>query len=152
MEPPKCLIGEWYISEEELQVFYDSVNEASDGAVSFTVDGDTGLSFDGTTFEYTPDLSLTISAPSTEGVGTLVGSISGPYTATNTMIAAENETVDVDYSYVVGGVEQDASALFANLITTAPVNEADYECTPDGPLVSFDNGFGRVPLQLVPLP
>lgn len=152
LEPPECLIGDWYISQAELQVFYDSVNEASDGAVTFTVQGDTGLSFDGTSFEYTPDLRLSISTPSTEGVGTLVGTIAGPYSASDTMIAAENDSVDVEYDYLVGGVEQDAAALFASLITTAPVNDADYECTPNGPLVSFDNGFGRVPVQLVPLP
>ena len=152
LEPPKCLIGDWYISQAELQVFYDSVNEASDGAVSFSVEGDTGLSFDGARFEYTPDLKLSISTPSTDGVGTILGSISGPYSATESTIAAENEVVDVEYDYVVGGVAQDAAALFAGLITTAPVNNADYECTPNGPIVSFDNGFERVPVQLVPLP
>jgi hypothetical protein len=150
LEPPQCLVGDWYISQEELQVFYDSVSEATDGAVSFIADGDTGLSFDGGGFAYTPDLVLTISTPATEGVATLSGTISGAYDADTTMITTTNETVEVDYDYVVDGVSQDASTIFGGALLGAPINGGDYECTPAGPLISFDNGFGRVPVQLVP--
>lgn len=152
LEPPKCLIGDWYISQDELQVFYDSVSEATDGAVSFVAEGDTGLSFDGTLFEYTPDLRLDISTPATEGQATLTGSISGGYEADTTTVMTSNETVDVEYEYVVGGVAQDASLLFGEALLGSPINGGEYTCTPDGPIISFDNGFGRVPVQLVPLP
>ena len=152
LEAPECLVGEWYFSQDELQKFYDSVSEASGAGLVFTVAGDTGLSFDGARFEYTPDFSLSLDLAGTTGVGTIVGSISGPYTATDTMITADNDTVEVEYSYLLGGVEQDASALFAGIVENAPVNNAEYECTVDGPLVQFDNGYGRVPIQLVPLP
>ncbi|MCY7412011.1 MAG: hypothetical protein LH471_03085, partial [Salinibacterium sp.] len=81
LEAPGCLIGDWYISEDELQVFYDSVSEASGSGVVFTVAGDTGLSMDGAQFEYTPDLTLTIGLPGSDGIATLNGSISGAYTA-----------------------------------------------------------------------
>lgn len=150
LEPPQCLVGDWYISQEELQVFYDSVRDATDGAVTFVVDGDTGLSFDGSAFAYTPDLTLAISTPASEGVATLAGSISGGYTADATTVTTANETVDVDYDYVVGGVAQDASVIFGNAVLSSPINGGDYECTPAGPLISFDNGFGRVPVQLIP--
>jgi hypothetical protein len=150
LEPPKCLIGDWYISQEELQVFYDSVSDATDGAVSFIAEGDTTLSFDGAEFAYTPDLVLTISTPATEGVATLAGTISGEYAADQTTVATTNETVDVTYDYVVGGVTQDASVIFGNALLGSPINGGTYECTPAGPLISFDNGFGRVPVQLVP--
>lgn len=149
LEPPECLIGEWTITQEELQVFYDSVRDATDGAVTFVVDGDTGLSFDGTVFAYSPNLVLTISTPATEGIATLAGTISGAYTADTTTVTTTNETVDVDYDYIVGGVAQDASTIFGDALLGAPINGGDYECTPDGPLISFDNGFGRVPVQLV---
>jgi hypothetical protein len=150
LEPPECLIGDWFISQDELQVFYDSVSDATDGAVSFVVDGDTTLSFDGADFAYTPDLMLTISTPATEGVATLAGTISGEYAADQTTVATTNETVDVTYDYVVGGVTQDASVIFGNALLGSPINGGTYECTPAGPLISFDNGFGRVPVQLVP--
>ncbi|MEQ1736056.1 MAG: hypothetical protein ABL886_06610, partial [Rhodoglobus sp.] len=114
------------------------------------VEGDTGLSFDGAAFEYTPDLTLNVSAPATEGVGTLLGSISGGYTADATTVITNNETVDVVYTYTIGGVAQDASALFGSALTGSPINGGEYECTAAGPLISFDNGFGRVPVQLVP--
>lgn len=148
--PPGCLIGEWTITQEELQVFYDSVAEATDGAVSFVAEGDTGLSFDGAQFAYTPDLVLTIQTPATEGVATLSGTISGAYAADETTVTTTNETVDVTYDYVVGGVTQDASTIFGDALLGAPINGGDYECTADGPVISFDNGFGRVPVQLVP--
>jgi hypothetical protein len=152
LEPPKCLIGDWYISQDQLQVFYDSVSDATDGAVSFIAEGDTGLSFDGTQFEYTPDLRLDISTPATEGQATIAGSISGGYEADATTVTTSNETVDVDYEYIVGGVAQDASLLFGEALLGSPINGGEYTCTPDGPIISFDNGFGRVPVQLVPLP
>lgn len=148
LEPPACLIGDWTITQEELQVFYDSVRDATDGAVSFVVEGDTGLSFDGTVFAYEPDLVLTISTPATEGVATLAGTISGAYSADETTVTTTNETVDVTYDYVVGGVSQDASVIFGDALLGSPINGGDYTCTPDGPLISFDNGFGRVPVQL----
>jgi hypothetical protein len=148
LEPPECLVGEWTITQEELQVFYDSVRDATDGAVSFVVEGDTGLAFDGSTFAYEPDLVLTISTPATEGVATLAGTISGGYTADETTVTTTNEAVDVTYDYVVGGVAQDASLIFGEALLGAPINGGDYECTANGPLISFDNGFGRVPVQL----
>jgi hypothetical protein len=150
LEPPQCLVGDWTITQDELQVFYDSVRDATDGAVSFVVEGDTGLSFDGSVFAYEPDLTLTISTPATEGVATLAGTISGGYIADSTTVTTTNESVDVTYDYVVGGVSQDASAIFGDALLGAPINGGDYECTPTGPLISFDNGFGRVPVQLIP--
>lgn len=149
LDPPACLIGDWYISQDELQVFYDSVSDATDGAVSFEVEGDTGLSFDGSAFAYTPDLVLTIQTPATAGVATLTGSISGGYEADATTVSTTNETIDVDYDYVVDGVTQDASVIFGSALLGSPINGGDYACSPDGPIISFDNGFGRVPVQLV---
>jgi len=150
LEAPGCLIGDWYISQAELQGFYDSVTEASGSGVAFTVDGDTGLSMDGAQFEYTPDMVLTIGLPGTEGIAALNGSITGSYTADTGTVVTSSETVDVEYTYTIGGVTQDATALFGSGITTAPIGGGEYECTPAGPLVQFDNGFGRVPVQLVP--
>ncbi len=150
LEPPKCLIGDWYISQDELQVFYDSISVATDGAVSFGVEGDTGLSFDGTQFEYTPDLTLTVSTPATEGIATLLGTISGGYTADDGVVLTTNETVDVDYRYTVDGVELDASVLFGDALRGSPINGGAYTCTPAGPVIDFANGFGSVPVQLVP--
>lgn len=150
LEPPKCLIGDWTITQEQLQVFYDSIADATDGAVSFIVEGDTGLSFDGTLFEYTPDLSLTIDTPATQGLATLLGSISGGYTADDDVVLTTNETVDVDYRYVVDGVEQDASLIFGDALKGSPINGGAYQCTASGPVIDFANGFGFVPVQLVP--
>ena len=48
----------------------------------------------------------------------------------------------------VGGVPQDASAEFAEALQRAPISGGTYECTELGPLIQFDNGFGRVPVQL----
>ncbi|MCY7412641.1 MAG: hypothetical protein LH471_06345 [Salinibacterium sp.] len=103
-------------------MFYDSVTEASGSGVAFTVDGDTGLSFDSTQFEYTPDLALTIGLPGSEGVATLSGSISGAYTADASTVLTSNEAADVEYAYSNDGVTQDAAALFS----AAELSEAAY--------------------------
>jgi hypothetical protein len=145
---PGCLVGDWMIEQDQLQVFYDSVAEASGGGIEFTVDGDTGLSFDGDRYVYTPDLSLTLNAGGVEGVGVLAGTIEGTYTAADSIITTTTDTTDVSYTYSVGGVPQDASSAFAEALQRAPISGGEYECTDLGPLIQFDNGFGRVPVQL----
>lgn len=150
LEGPECLVGNWYVAEDQLQVFYDSVSAASGNAVVFAVDGDTLLSFDGARYKYEPDLYLTVTTGGVEGVARLRGTIAGDYTADATTLRTVTDTTDVEYSYSVGGVAQDASALFAGALADAPISGGEYECTADGPIIQFNNGSGRVPVQLVP--
>jgi len=150
LEGPDCLIGNWAIGEDQMQAFYDSVSAASGNAVVFAVDGGTILSFDGARYKYEPDLYLTVTAGGVEGLAQLRGTIAGDYTADATTIQTVTDTTDVEYSYSVGGVAQDASALFAGALADAPINGGDYECTADGPIIQFSNGSGHVPVQLVP--
>lgn len=150
LEGPDCLVGTWVIAEDQLQVFYDSVAAASDNAVVFVVDGGTYLSFDGTRYKYEPDLRLTITVGGVEGLARLRGTIAGDYTADATTVQTVTDTTDVEYSYSVGGVAQDASELFAGALADAPISGGEYECTAAGPIIEFNNGSGRVPVQLEP--
>lgn len=144
---PECLVGDWYITQEEMQGFYDVVT-AESGA-GFTVDGGTGLTFTESTFTYTPQFTLALDFAGNAGTGTIVGAISGDYTADDTVITTTHETSDVVLTVEIGGVVQDATALFGEIMAASPINTAPYECNADGPLIQFDTGGGtRTPVQL----
>jgi hypothetical protein len=144
---PECLVGDWYITQEEMQGFYDAVT-AETGA-GFTIDGGTGLTFTESTFTYTPQFTLLLDLAGTTGTGTIDGAISGNYSADDTTITTSQETSDAVLTVEIGGVVQDASALFGDILAASPINTAPYECTADGPLIQFDTGGGtRTPVQL----
>jgi hypothetical protein len=144
---PECLVGDWYITQEEMQGFYDVVTAES--GTGFTVDGGTGLTFTESTFTYTPQFTLGLDFAGNAGTGTIVGAISGDYTADDTTITTTHETSDVVLTVEIGGVVQDATALFGEIMAASPINTAPYECNADGPLIQFDTGGGtRTPVQL----
>jgi hypothetical protein len=145
---PECLIGQWRITQDQLQFFYDSVSADTADDIAYLVTGETGLDFDGTHYSYSPDLSLSIRADGLEGVGYLHGTIEGTYTTDASTIETTTESTNVSYVFSMGGVEQDASDAFAEALQSAPINGGAYECTAAGPIIQFDNGYARVPIQL----
>jgi hypothetical protein len=144
---PECLVGDWRIEQDQMQAFYDAVSAGSGGA-SFTIEGGTGLGFDGSAYRYTPDFELVLDFAGVSGRGVITGSIAGDYTADDGTIVTSHEVSDVSLTVDVGGVVTDGSELFGEILSSAPINSAPYECTAEGPLIQFDTGYGRVPIQL----
>ncbi len=145
---PDCLIGDWYIAQDQLQAFYDGLS-AETGGLAFTIDGGTGLSFTDTTFAYTPEFTLRLEIAGIAGTGTIVGAIAGGYTADDTTITTSQETSDVVLTVDVGGTVQDGAGLFDSFLASSPINSSPYECTAAGPVIQFSTGENRVPVQLV---
>ncbi len=149
--PPSadCLIGDWYISQSELQGFYDAVSASSDG-LRFEVNGGSGLSFAETDYVYTPEFTLLLDIAGMEGTGVTSGTIAGEYTAEGGVITTAFEESTVTLAVTVNGVTTDGSDVFGSMLSAAPINAAPYSCTSDGPLIQFSTGGeGRVPVQLV---
>jgi hypothetical protein len=144
---PECLIGDWYIEQDQMQVFYDALG-AANGNLDFTIDGGTGLSFTESSFSYTPEFTLLLTVAGIDGTGTISGAIGGEYTADEAVITTAQETNDTSLTVTVGGVTQDGGALFGSLLAASPIHSAPYECTAQGPLIQFDTGDDRVPVQL----
>lgn len=146
-----CLIGDWRISEEQMQRFYDAVAAEAGGGLEMTIDGDTGLSFTDVAYAYSPDFTLMLSFDAgVDGTGTITGSIRGDYEAAEGVIATSHNESDVSMTVDVGGFEMDGSELFGDILASHPFNEAPYECTADEVVIEFSTGDGRVPLTLTP--
>lgn len=146
-DDPACLVGEWIITEESMQAFYDSM----DTPAEFTVNGETGLEFtDDGTYEYTPGFSLDIDMGGMIASGTLTGSVAGSYEADDAVITTSNEDNDIDLVVTAGGVTMDGSDLGEGFLMSSPINSADYVCTPTGPVLTWQGGSGGLDVSLEP--
>lgn len=148
---PECLIGDWYIAEDQMQSFYSAVSGSNDG-LDISVEGGTGLSFTDTGYTYTPDFAILLQVAGTEGKGSITGGVVGDYSATEAEITTSHDVSDVSVSVTVSGVTMDGTDLFGDFMASAPINSAPYECGPEGPIILFDTGDDnpRVPIQLTP--
>jgi len=148
---PECLVGDWYIAEDQMQAFYTAVSATNDG-LDITVDGGTGLSFSAATYTYTPDFAIVLQVAGAEAEGSISGGISGDYSATEAEITTSHEVSNVALSVTVSGITIDGTELVGDILASAPINSAPYECGDVGPIISFDTGDGnpRVPIQLTP--
>lgn len=146
-EPGECLIGSWYISEDEMQGFYDAI----DTPAAFEVEGGTGLAFTADSYEYTPDFTLNMTIAGTEAAGTLVGSITGNYTSDGEQITTTNDASDISMTISTMGTTQDAGAAFNKFLGISPINTAPYHCEDGAPVIMFGTGDDkpRVAMRLV---
>ena len=145
-----CLIGDWYIENDEMQGFYDALATSVDGGVSFDISGGTGLSFTATDYTYTPEFELKLSVSGLSGTGVITGEVTGDYTAADGVITTAFEESNVALTVKVGGVTQDGTELFGDILRSAPINSAPFECTPAGPIIGLDTGGDRHSVQLTP--
>ncbi|MGV8858977.1 hypothetical protein [Rhodoglobus sp.] len=148
---PACLIGDWYIEQDQMQAFYSAVSESNDN-VDISVEGGTGLSFSDTGYVYTPEFAILVQVAGADGTGSITGNVTGDYTATETEISTSHDVSAVAVSVTVSGITMDGTDLFGEFLSSAPINSAPYECADDGPIIQFDTGDGnpRVPITLTP--
>lgn len=147
---PGCLIGNWRITQEQMQVFYDAVSSSTEG-LALTIDGDTGLSFTATDYVYTPEFVLRLDVSGLVGEGVTTGSIGGTWTAEDGVITTTVGDNSLSTVVTIAGVTQDASDTLGAIIASDPINDAPFDCTdPAAPVIQFDTGSGRVPVALTP--
>lgn len=148
---PECLIGDWYIAEDQMQGFYGAVSGTNEG-LNISVEGGTGLSFTESAYTYTPDFTILLEVVGSEGVGSITGAVSGDYEATESVITTSHDESNIAVTVSVGGVSVDGTDLTQGFISSAPINSAPYECGADGPIIQFATGEGNptVPMQLTP--
>lgn len=145
---PACLIGDWLITEAQMQSFYDALSSEIDG-LSIAIAGDTGLSFTSDTYVYTPDFVLTLEVSGIEGEGDTSGSLSGSWTASEGVLTTEVGENSLATQITVLGVTQDGSELLGSFITSDPINSAPFDCSdPAAPVLQFETSTGRTPIVL----
>lgn len=147
---PACLVGDWRITQEQMQSFYDAVSGSTEGLV-LTIEGDTGLSFTADSYLYTPSFTLLLDIASVQGQGVTTGSIGGSYAATDGVITTTVRDNNLETIVTIAGVTQDASSELGAIIASDPINAAPFDCSdPDAPVLQFDTGSGRTPVALTP--
>lgn len=150
IDPITCVIGNWTISEAEMQRYYDQVSSGVDGT-TFTVNGTTGLVFGDTDYAYLPSFSLDLDVSGSPATATIHGSITGDYVVDGGEITTNNDDNIISMIVDVGGFTMDGTELAQEMLSANPVSSAPYECRP-GPelIISMETGYGRVPITLVP--
>ncbi len=148
---PDCLIGDWLITQSEMQGFYDAVSGSTDGLV-LTIEGDTGLSFTADEYLYTPTFTLILEIAGVMGEGVTTGSLGGTWTASAGVITTTLGANDLETIVTINGTTQDASSTLGSIIASDPINQAPFDCTdPESPVLQFETGTGsRTPVALTP--
>ncbi|MBN9605395.1 MAG: hypothetical protein J0G30_02150 [Actinomycetales bacterium] len=143
-----CLVGDWVVDEQQLNTFFDAVETENAGSVQFEATGQSGLSFDGARYSYTPDISLAMRIADVTGTGTIAGTVTGDYAVDGENLSTSNDTSDIDPTITVGGMPMSATELFDPAIFEHPIADGPFVCGAGLLVVQFSTGSGSVPLTL----
>jgi hypothetical protein len=146
---PACLVGDWRITQAEMQGFYDAATGSSEG-FTITIEGDTGLSFTVDQYRYTPSFTLILDVSGLRGEGVTTGSLGGSYAADGGLITTTLGDNNLATTITINGAAQDASGLVGSIIASDPINQAPFDCSdPQSPVLQFEVGEGvRTPVAL----
>jgi len=147
---PSCLIGDWVLTQDQMQSFYDAVASES-GGITFTAEGSAGLSFTAADYRWTPEFTLILEIAGLEGKGVTTGTLGGTYTAAAGLITTTVGDNNLSATVTVNGATQDGSELLGAFITSDPINDTPYDCSdPEAPVLQFETATGRTPIVLAP--
>lgn len=147
-----CLIGDWVITQDEMNAFYDTIESQVGGPFEITIAGQTGLTLTADTYQYVADFDLTLEVSGITGQGVSTGTVSGTYVADDGIIVTELGSSDLSVIVTVGGTTMDESAFANGLLGSVPINDAPYDCSGPNPVLMFetaDDGV-RHPVTLTP--
>ena len=145
---PACLVGDWVVTEDQMQSFYDALMGEIEG-ITFVATGFAGLSFTDTDYRWTPEFTLTLEIVGAEGKGVTTGTLGGTWTATEGVITTSVGDNNLAAEVTVNGATQDGSALLGSIINSDPINDTPFDCSnPDAPVLQFETATGRTPVVL----
>lgn len=141
---PECLVGDWVVTEAEMNAYYDALEAAlaaeSGAAPTIDVSGDVGIRFTPTEYTYTGNFDLTLAVAGQEGTGSSAGVVTGTWSGADGVIVTELTESSLTVSVSIGGITLDGSDLANGLLNDLPINAAPYDC--DGPSIDFQTGIG----------
>ena len=145
---PACLIGDWVVTEDQMQSFYDAISAETEG-VTFTAEGFAGLSFTATDYRWTPEFTLLLEISDIQGQGVTTGTLGGTYTAADGIITTTLGDNNLSADLTVNGMAIDGSELLGSFLSADPINDTPYDCSePDSPVLQFETSTGRTPVVL----
>jgi len=148
-EASNCLVGDWVLTDDQMQAYYDQVNaDLAEYAIVYDPTGGSGLSFaeDGT-YAYTPALTLEVDIAGLPAQATLGGTLSGQYAVDGETLRTSNDTNELSMDVTVDGTAMDGTAVTEQVLAS-PITSAPYDCSGDTPVIHFSTGASSVPLTL----
>lgn len=146
----ECLVGTWVVTEEQMNVFYDALEAEMDAPAELGVAGQAVLDLGPDTYEWRPEFVLELTVAGTTGTGDASGSITGEYVTADGVITTMSEVNQLELIVEVGGQTIDGSDLGNEMLNSAPINDAPYECADGSVTIWFSTADGSVPIALAP--
>ena len=149
---PECLIGNWVITQDEMNAFYDTLESQMDAPLAITVFGQTQLDLTADTYVYTANFDLTVEVAGTGGEGQSTGTVSGTYTADDGVIVTTLGSSSLNVIITVMGQTIDGSSMANGILNSAPINDAPNDCSGPTPVIMFQTADAGVrhPVTLTP--
>ncbi len=148
-----CLVGDWVVTSEQMDAFYDGVMGTLEAPLGIDTDGSAPLSFaaDGT-YEWAPDFALVVEIAGQSGTGEVAGTITGTWTAADGIVTTSSDVNALTLSIMVNGVSFDGADLGNGLLDSSPVNGVTYSCDGPTPVLDFRTADPAVtvPVTLTP--
>jgi len=133
-----CLLGDWVVSDTELQTYYTTV-AASSAFDTIDSSGEVRISFGPTTFTWTNEYVLNLTIGANSYTAELGGQLSGTYTADSSQLTGiiDHDTRSGIFTEDDNAIE-DAGDLFVGVIPTRPLDTTEFSC--DGPTLNIAVG------------
>jgi len=148
-----CLVGEWVVTEEEMNKFYEGIEDTVEAPLTLSVEGSAPLTMnaDGT-YRWDPDFILTVEVAGIEGTGTATGDITGDWSADGEVLTTASDVNALKVSITVGGVTIEGDDIANGLLDSSPINGVTYSCDGPTPVLDFKTGDPKVtvPVTLMP--
>ncbi|HSP28261.1 MAG TPA: hypothetical protein VLN74_06900 [Ilumatobacteraceae bacterium] len=149
----ECLIGNWVVTEAQMDGYYAGLMGTLDAPISLDTSGSAPLSFgaDGT-YEWAPGFALAVEVAGQSGNGEVAGTITGDWTAVDGVVTTSSDVNALTVSISVNGVAFDGDDLANGLLNSSPVNGVTYSCDGPTPVLDFQTADPAVtvPVTLTP--
>jgi hypothetical protein len=148
-----CLVGEWVVTEQEMDGFYAGLMSTMDAPLTIDTVGSAPLSFaaDGT-YAWAPAFDLTVEVAGVSGTGQVAGTITGNWIATDGVVTTASDVNALTVFITVRGQTIDGADLANGFLNSSPVNGVTYSCDGPTPVLDFKTGDPSVtvPVTLTP--
>jgi len=148
-----CLVGNWVVTEAEMNGFYGALTSTLDAPITIGVVGSAPLSFgaDGT-YGWQPDFALTVEVAGQRGTGVTAGTITGNWSAVDGVVTTASDVNALTVSITIGGTTVNGADLTNGLLNSSPVNGVTYSCDGPTPVLDFQTADPAVtvPVTLTP--
>lgn len=148
-----CLVGDWIVTQEQMNAYYAGLMSTLDAPLDITVAGSAPLSFraDGT-YGWAPAFDLTVAVAGQSGTGVTSGAITGNWTAVDGVVTTASDVNALDLTITIGSTTVSGSDMANGLLNSSPVNGVTYSCAGPTPVLDFKTADPAVtvPVTLTP--